>query len=545
MFAMVIEERFKTLVETNFVIALELWLRSLTALALFGFVFGFFIALRRSQHPGLAFQQTLSAFGTGLLDILMLPFGLRRVWAIATLSFKEAIRRRILYVFVMFLFPFLFAGWYLPNSEEGRLISLVAFVNGAITWILLPLVVFLSSMSLPNDLRTNTIYTIVTKPVRRLEIILGRIIGFMGIYTVVLVIMGGVSVLYLRGQIPPEIRAKQWTAKVPVLAQAPSERAGDENFIQRPLLFFKDGILGALGTHVGKEWEYRSHIEGASTDAAHFYFEFDPAVFKGRGLVPVESTFDIFKTTKGDPSRTVGDNPEKSGVFCLLTFIDRKTGHKLLTRQFRVLNNRITIISVPEEVFQSGKLEVTAQCLTRNQFLGMAPADLYFRANERTFEWNFMKGLFSIWLKVLLLTCVAVSASTVLNGFVTVLLTFTVYLLGFFHDFMIGIVSGEVKGGGPLESFIRLVTQNNQISPLAPTLTNDLAKSADQRLLDLMYAASCIVPNLSTLDTASYVAEGFDIPSGVIFRNVLIILGYVIPVIIAGYFFLKNREIAA
>jgi len=35
-----------------------------------------------------------------------------------------------------------------------------------------------SAFSLPNDFKTKTIYTVVTKPVRAGDIVLGRILGF-------------------------------------------------------------------------------------------------------------------------------------------------------------------------------------------------------------------------------------------------------------------------------------------------------------------------------------------------------------------------------
>ena len=41
----------------------------------------------------------------------------------------------------------------------------------------------LAPLSLPQDIQMQTIYTVVSKPVRRLELIWGRIIGYMAIVT--------------------------------------------------------------------------------------------------------------------------------------------------------------------------------------------------------------------------------------------------------------------------------------------------------------------------------------------------------------------------
>ena len=537
MFAMVFDKA-PNIAQLDPGLAFQIWCKQVAIVAAVALFLAFVYSSSIHQNAWTGLVCTLRGLWEGLRDLALLPLGYRRIWAVTLLSIKEAVRRRILYVFVLFLVPFLFAGWYLPNTEEGQTQFLVAFVNSAITWLLLPLVVFLVSMTLPNDMKHKTIQTVVTKPIRRTELVVGRVLGFVTIFTAVLLVMGGVSLLYLWSNVSEQVRADQWTARVPIYATPPAEG-------WRPLMFRKKGTWQIEGTNVGKEYAYRSHIEGATRDQAHWFFRFDPAQFANRDNVCVELTFDIFKTTKGDPTRTVGDDAEKSGVWCQLVFQDEQTKRELYEETFRVNNNRMNVLDrIPSEVFQTGQLRVIASCLTRSQFLGMAPADLYILANEKNFSFNFVKGLVSIWLKVILLTCVAVAASTVLNGFVTILFTATIYILGFYYTFLVGVISGEVVGGGPIESLIRLVTQNNQQSPLDPGTFTDLALALDRGVLQLMRTVTHVIPNLETLDTVSFVASGFDIPATLVFRNCLFLLGYVVPVMVAGYFFLKNREIA-
>ena len=49
----------------------------------------------------------------------------------------------------------------------------------------------LSPISLPQDIQNQTIYTVVSKPVRRLELVWGRILGFMTLVTVIIALFGG------------------------------------------------------------------------------------------------------------------------------------------------------------------------------------------------------------------------------------------------------------------------------------------------------------------------------------------------------------------
>ena len=54
-----------------------------------------------------------------------------------------------------------------------------------------------------------------------------------------------------------------------------------------------------------------------------------------------------------------------------------------------------------------------------------------------------------------------------------------------------------------------------------------------------------LVPNFAALDVSNTVADGFAVSWGLIVANILLALAYALPFSIAGYFILKNREVAA
>jgi hypothetical protein len=85
----------------------------------------------------------------------------------------------------------------------------------------------------------------------------------------------------------------------------------------------------------------------------------------------------------------------------------------------------------------------------------------------------------------------------------------------------------------------------NQTVELDPGFFRTVAKTFDPYLIKVVGAVSAIVPDLSTIDTAEYVAGGFDIPAWLTLRNIILVVGYVIPVLIAGYLLFRNRETAA
>lgn len=121
----------------------------------------------------------------------------RRVFALARLAFKEAIRRRVLFVVGLFMVVLLLAGWYLNPESDDPARLYISFVLTATNYLILALALFISAFSLPADIKSKTIYTIVTKPVRATEIVLGRMLGFVAVGTLMLVPMGLASYLFV------------------------------------------------------------------------------------------------------------------------------------------------------------------------------------------------------------------------------------------------------------------------------------------------------------------------------------------------------------
>ncbi len=125
----------------------------------------------------------------------------RRVWAIARLAIKESLRRRVMFIFLVFLVILMFAGWFLDPEATDPTAVYLAFVLSMSTYLVLLLALFLSAFSLPNDIKSKTIYTIVTKPVRSSEIVLGRMLGFGIVGTVLLCGMALLSFLFVSFQL--------------------------------------------------------------------------------------------------------------------------------------------------------------------------------------------------------------------------------------------------------------------------------------------------------------------------------------------------------
>jgi hypothetical protein len=288
----------------------------------------------------------------------------RRVLALSWLAVREAIRRRVVVVFAIFIILLLFAGWFLDPTSPNPAQLYLSFVLLATTYLMLILAGILSTLSLPEDIKRKTIFTIVTKPVRPTEIVLGRIIGFAAVGTVLLAVMGTISYVFVsRGLTHSHaLEAEKFkslkrdgketgsfTAKTELVGEHRHTATRDEKGTVRlaveqghwhdvtasgdgedatyslgapqGMLIARVPVFGRLrftdrrnnlvqkGVNVGDEWGYRSFIEGSTLASAIWTFrgiseDMFPEDEFPQGI-PVEMNIEVFRTHKGET-----DNPE-------------------------------------------------------------------------------------------------------------------------------------------------------------------------------------------------------------------------------------------
>ena len=593
-----------------------------------------FSIIRRGPVRGIT--SVAGAVGAAFADIfLMSP---RRISALAWLAIKESIRKKVVVGVAVFIVVLMLAGWFLDpgSTNPGRLY--LSFVMTATSYLVLLLALFLSVFSLPGDIKTKTLHTVVTKPVRHSEIILGRVIGFTIVCTGLLLIMGVLSYFFVvRGLYhehtltaadlqPVGGEAVANETEVPLVGSTsksqdhrhevyvdPSgatrvrqenghthairiEGTGEsaryvvgapEGVLQArvPLhgkLRFRDmkGLDKKEGINVGDEWFYRSYIQGGSDAAAIWTFSgLKESDFPGDRL-PVEMTLGVFRTHKGEITREVTGglslrNPDTGlmvevEIFESKEFITQKLWipKKILKYSNRQMVSQRTetpqgIVEKPpateldaslaqktefdlfkDLVTLDGRVEIWLQCLEPGQHFGAAQPDVYLRAGDASVALNFVKGFYGIWLQVVIVTSFGVMFSTFLSGAVAMVGTLGVLIAGFFTDYLTELGVGPKYGGGPFESFRRLVNQDNVMTDLAPGLGTDLVKLSDQLVQPSLRLMGAILPPFDEFSCAGFVANGFDIPPDFILTRTFMALAFFVPLFIVGYLFLRNREVA-
>lgn len=526
----------------------------------------------------------------------------RRVWALARLGVQESLRRRVLAGIAVFALVLLFALWFLDTSSIDPQALYTSFVLSAATYLLLAMVLFLSVFSLPADIKSKTIYTIVTKPVRAGELVLGRMAGFVIVGTGLLAVMGFSSYLFI-------VRTLDHTHTLLASGESPSQESGAGRILigttstdeghHHHLLLSADGqlstdvsrghwhpahaeeqsgktnyqiggprgqfharvpIYGSLrfkdragsdarsGVNVGNEWTYRSYVEGGTLAAAIWRFEgVDPARFPA-GL-PIDLTIRVFRTHKGNIEQGVlGSfvlrNPRTKLTSAPQDFAAKEftTDRHLVPRALADSSGRS--IDLFKDLVADGAIEIQLSCLQRGQFFGMAQADLYLLAREASVPLNFLKGYAGIWLQMVLIAAFGVMWSTFLNGPVAMLATLATLVAGFFSPFIRSLAEGQVAGGGTFESLVRIVQNKTTAAHLDEGWGTAVVHGLDTGVRWLMRVASRLLPDLSSFSDVNYVAAGFDIPAQRLAIQAVSALGYVIPIFFFAFLFFRSREVA-
>lgn len=538
--------------------------------------------------PAMAKIENYLLTGAGLLALIVASFGLlkeivgfrispRRIWAVCRLSIKEAIRGRTLWVFLLILVVVLFGSWFQEASNpQDQIRNYVATINLPETLLLLMAAGLLAAFSIPTDIKQQTIHTILTKPVERFEVVLGRFLGYTLLMTGALVVMTALSLGYVFRSISPEAQNETLKAREPGLGE----------------LIFEGTENSKKGTNVGHEWDYRGYISGPNppmpNQFAIWTFIDLPAKLADQDPVVCEFTFDVYRTTKGIENR---------GVFCTFQFetwqFDRakeKEYDQAVLEERRKPSPNFSALAEKFGYFEIKSVEVTdfhtqslelpggllknalegtppgqtagqdarprltirVKCDSRTQYVGMAKYDLYFRLDSLDpsgdrwrFAVNFFRGSFGLWLRLCLVIGLAVTFSTYLSGIISALLVLILYVGGFFQEYIQTLAMGTAPGGGPLESLYRLVQRENMMTPLEQTAAVKIATGYDfgfrwflRRILD-------VIPDVDRFDFTDKVSEGFAITGMDMFLNFLLLVAYLIPLAILAYHLIRSREIAS
>ncbi|HLY12467.1 MAG TPA: hypothetical protein VKW04_24400 [Planctomycetota bacterium] len=329
---------------------------------------------------------------------------LGRVWAIAAMTLLEASRRKVFTILLLFGAALLSSILFFPAVEVEarlRLIEVWALRASAIFTAIVGL--FLAGFSLPQDFETKRIYLIVTKPISKSLVFLGRYLGYTMLLAVFILSMGVLTSVFLRSvklvssdRFPalvayPRLRAREFSS--PGGAELVDQQA------QRVVGFGPNKVLVWDFKHLS-----RSSFEQTARMQARLIFGAENDIYRSSGTVEVR----ILNAAGGKHAMILSMNTNEEREF-----------------------------SFPADLIgEDGGLRVEIRTADADGVIASSREWMILYEKSMLFELAFARGLLLILLQSMIVLSITLMSSTFLSAPLSILLGILLYLVGSVHGYV-------------------------------------------------------------------------------------------------------------
>ena len=369
------------------------------------------------------------------------------IWAVAINTIKQALRMKVAVVFLILLLVLLPVMGFSATGDgtlKGRLQTFVSY-GLSLTSILLCLLTIITSIySVTSDIEQRQIYTVITKPIRRFQFLLGKLLG---------VVLLDVILLGLFAAIIYTI-----TVYIPQFFNAPeTERiqANNEFFTARAALTVPEVDVSQDVENIYKKLEVSNALpENVPRDEIIAELTKQQQLVKRAAAVGYELLWEFDNVKLRDPNERlfirfkydVPVTPPDSQVYGLWTVGDYrqiKYGMKPETRPY-IFERKDPVrkfceIEVPADaVAKDGYLAVGFLNVPLNNTAVIFPPDgieVLYKAD--TFTGNFVRAVLLILLRLIFLACLGILTSTFLSFPVAIMLCLVLFSTASVSGFVI------------------------------------------------------------------------------------------------------------
>ncbi len=331
------------------------------------------------------------------------PF-LARLWAVARMTLLEASRRKVFAILLVFTAALLSSAAFFPSvSMEGRLRLVETWSLRAASLFTAIVALFLAGFSLPGDFEQKRIYLLVTKPVSKGVIFLGRFVGFALLLAVFVGAMGLVTLAFIRSV--QLFAGPSFPALVAYPRRVPSGFEGR-------------GPAPALEAGAAKDVRFHGGT---------LVWTFDGL---GRGDFP-----DPFRLeTRLTVGSALAGQDRFEGTLLIRAVGPGGAVHEV---RRRVNTNEERTHPMPAGVIgPGGALRIEVEIQEPDGFVSGERGSVALYQKSASFELNFLKGLGLVLLQSLIVLSLTLMASTFVSAPMSVLLGILLYLVGAMHGFV-------------------------------------------------------------------------------------------------------------
>jgi hypothetical protein len=330
---------------------------------------------------------------------------LGRLWAIASITLVEASRRKVFTILLLFALALLSSVLFFPAVDIDsrlRLIEVWSLRASALFTAIVGL--FLAGFALPQDFEQKRIYMIVTKPVSKPLVFLGRYAGYALLLVVFIGAMGGITTGFLRivkvfsGEKFPPLVA--YPRRMTENFQYPGGQALQDSQAEAAVGFGPDKALvwtwsGLNPSHFGPTAKLRTRlIFGAVADP-----------YRASGTVEIR--------------------------------LRNKSGTATHTARLAMNTNEERPLEFPASLIDAdGVLHAEVRAVDADGIIGASPDWMVLYEKSMSFELAFARGLGLILLQSLIVLSITLAGSTFLSAPLSIILGILLYIVGSIHSYV-------------------------------------------------------------------------------------------------------------
>lgn len=433
------------------------------------------------------------------------------MWEILSLArhtFRESLRKRVMLIAGLYVVVLLVSTTLAPADfpEARPRLALTVALKGMALFGLVT-VVFLAATVIPDDVRQRTIYSLLTKPVTRWRLLLGRTLGVVMVAAVLLGLMGVVAWAFVR------YTAHRYLPSEYELLQ------GRRFLYAQTVQVLKGGrVQEVTPTGEGRYW-----VHGDLDMVARYaFYDILPQALWAKAVV---GELQFLTNAQG-----VGVLPGA------LTVINPTTGE---SRDLTVyyFDNKPSTFSFPVElVDKRGNVLIEVKRTSENDALGVRVDDLRLHLRPVSFEWNLLKMLICLLMGLVVAASLAVMGSTVLSPLVSICFGFFVCFLGNIVEGMRSIAATLAQPGTALLDLTPGLYRLTAEAP--PTWVQVL----NQVVRYLLTGLSMVVPDFRNFYANPFLLRGHSVPAGFIGWALLYFVLYSGVGLVAGWLLFRRRE---
>ena len=429
---------------------------------------------------------------------------MQQILVIAKQTFREAIRNKILLIFVILSLIAICCSVFMPVVGDGReRIKIVeSMCLRSITFFGILAAILISASSIPTDIEDKLLWTITTKPISRTSLIFGKITGFVYIIGLLLLIMGSVSYALIR-----------------FAASGQDVQKGKELLAREKFEPLDLQVTGKSVKNIGNVY----WIEGGGNGTSKW--DFEGLAYKER-LDVLEIEVKLLVESKKRFAKKITIN---------IKIINPYTG-KTQVESIEVFNNKPASLKLSAETLAgSEKLTLVISPENPGDFIGISSDSLTVFLGKKSFEYNFLKGLAIISAQFILMIVIATLGSTFLSLPVNILFCLFVFFCGNIIDFM-----------RDLSTVINVLGAHEHDHGISAVVNkpNTIAFFLDYVLKKPLLVLSYVLPNFKNFDVGPYFVDGINIPHKKVFASFGYALLYVSLCLPLSFVIFKRREFA-